>query len=99
MGGELWALNYGNLKKVLKYALQYYEDHLGMDPSSFPVPDLQRIAKEADEDEMVKLIQLIIVLAVHCDQRDHYIHQITTLSPDAQQTLMTLIQEARRWWI
>ena len=92
-----WVLMFNNLKKIYKVLTRYYEEVLGF-PAGFPsgalsVPNLNAIAKENDLNELARLFQLTVAMAVQCQRNQVYIEKIQSLSQESQHALMVTIEE------
>ncbi|KAJ2779896.1 hypothetical protein H4R18_003752 [Coemansia javaensis] len=90
--GDNWVLKLNNLKKLYKLVTRYYEEVLGYPASSLAEPSLPAIAKSEDPGELLKLCQLVLTLAVQCENNSVYIGKITTLNEDDQRCLMVSIE-------
>ncbi|KAG0182588.1 hypothetical protein DFQ29_003368 [Apophysomyces sp. BC1021] len=91
--GDSWVLKFNNLKKLYKLVSRYYEEILGQDFENMPLVDLTQIAKDADVRETMKLCQLILYIAVQCQNFQFYIKKIQNLSKESQHELMVSIDE------
>lgn len=88
------------VKKLLRNINEYYGDVLRTKPPSLPTeesPNLSSIAKEKSLKDIVKLMRLVLALAVKSDKKEDYVQTIYTLSPDAQKSLMYLLQQVCSW--
>lgn len=47
----------------------------------------------APADYIIQLLRLVLLVAISCQRRSHYIERITTLSTSTQMALMKLISE------
>jgi len=92
-----WVLKFNNLKKLNKLVTRYYEEVLGQQEFSDKIPsiNLTAIAKDADVDEILKLCQLVIVIAVLNDNNSIYIEKMQSLSQSSQHALMVCIEQVR----
>ncbi|KAJ3115511.1 E3 ubiquitin-protein ligase [Phlyctochytrium bullatum] len=91
--GDNWVLKFNNLKKLYKLLTSFYEEVLGQNTSYLDVPNLTAIAKDANKGELVKLTQLILALAVQCENNQKYILQIQSLEEGSQHALMVAIEQ------
>jgi len=89
---ENWRLRVSNLKKVLDKINDYY-DNLMPNYPTIEAPDLTKIGKDNDDMELARLIQLVLGIAVNCEQKHQYIGNITKLDLSIQQNLMEAIQQ------
>ena len=58
-----------NLKKVLKAIVDYLSDVHGLELDSF-IPDVNEIGEKQDEEQMGRLLQLVLGIAIHCDGKE-----------------------------
>jgi len=78
--------------------LQHYEENLSQAPSTFEAIDINSIASEANEDEIVKLTQMVLGCVVQSENNQQYIERITDkLEQSSQGVLMLMIQEVSQW--
>jgi protein HOOK3 len=57
-------------------------------------PDLKAIAQNADEDQTILLLKLLVVAAINCANRLQYLENMQGLSIPTQEVLMNTAQEA-----
>ncbi|XP_065069361.1 protein Hook homolog 3-like [Rhopilema esculentum] len=88
-----YRLKISNLKKVLKGMLDYFSEVLNQDLSGFNLPDVCEIAENNNEDELSRMIQLILGCAVNCEEKEQYIQVIMGLEEEVQHDVMNAIQE------
>ncbi|KAI9286976.1 hypothetical protein BC943DRAFT_275454 [Umbelopsis sp. AD052] len=90
-----WVLKFNNLKKLNKLVNRYYEEVLGQQDFTDKIPNinLTAIAKDADVDEILKLCQLVIVIAVLSENNSIYIEKMQSLSQSSQHALMVCIEQ------
>ncbi|KAJ3415997.1 Protein Hook 1 [Chytridiales sp. JEL 0842] len=91
--GDNWVLKFNNLKKLYKLLTGYYEEVLGQSTIALEVPNLTSIARDGDQVEILKLGQLIVALAVQCEQNQTYILKIQSLDQLSQHSLMLAIEQ------
>ena len=70
----------------------YYDNLMPTYPTIEP-PDLNKICKDNDDHELARLLQLVLGIAVNCEQKQQYIGNITKLDLSIQQNLMEAIQQ------
>lgn len=70
----------------------YYENLMPA-YANIELPDLNKICKDEDSNELARLIQLVLGIAVNCDDKQQYIQEITKLDLNVQQNLMEAIQQ------
>jgi len=86
-------LKLSNLKKVLKGMLDYYSEVLFQDANNFVLPDVTKIAEETDKSELGRMLQLVLLCAINCEEKQTYIEVIMALENDVQLSVMNSIQE------
>ena len=89
---ENWRLKISNLKKILDRLSDYYENLMPA-YANIELPDLNKICKDEDHVELARLVQLVLGIAVNCDDKQQYIQEITKLDLNVQQNLMEAIQQ------
>lgn len=94
--GNNWVLKFNSLKKLHKLLMGYYEEVLGQNTAGLEIPNLTSIARDADVVEILKLAQLIIALAVQCENNQRYVKKIQSLDQECQHALMLAIETVRR---
>lgn len=57
-------------------------------------PDLKAIAQNADEDQTILLLKLLVVAAINCTNRLQYLENMQNLDISTQEVLMNTAQEA-----
>ncbi|KAI8353735.1 hypothetical protein B0O80DRAFT_386636, partial [Mortierella sp. GBAus27b] len=90
--GDNWVHKYNNLKKLYKLITRYLEEKLSQSLVTLDPPNLNAIAKDADPREIVKLCDLVIAVAVQCDNNQYYIQNIQTLPQFVQRNLMLSLE-------
>lgn len=91
--GPNWVLKFNNLKKLYKLVIGFYESVLRHSTSSLDVPNLTSIARDGDLNELLKLSQIVIALAVQSENNQKYIMKIQSLDNEGQQCMMIAIEE------
>ncbi|KAJ3220450.1 hypothetical protein HK099_004356 [Clydaea vesicula] len=88
-----WVFKFNNLKKLYKLILSYYEEELNLPTSNLIAPNLNAIAKENDEQEIIKFVDIILALVVQCKNNQPFITKIQELESAYQQVLMVAIEQ------
>ncbi|CAG5118547.1 unnamed protein product, partial [Candidula unifasciata] len=88
-----WRLKVTNLKKILKGLLEYNLEVLGVTMQGFQMPDVNAIAEHADARELGRLLQLVLNVAINCDNKHEYIQTIMSMEEAVQQSIKNAIQE------
>ena len=57
------------MKKVLKAIVDYLSDVHGLELDSV-IPDVNEIGEKQDEEQMGRLLQLVLGIAIHCDGKE-----------------------------
>jgi len=55
-----------NLKKLVTRLMDYYQDCLGYQLSSFQEPNINKIGEHSDPEQLTQLLQLVLGCAVQC---------------------------------
>eukprot|EP01117_Protostelium_nocturnum_P005530 TRINITY_DN1998_c0_g1_i1.p1 TRINITY_DN1998_c0_g1~~TRINITY_DN1998_c0_g1_i1.p1 ORF type:complete len:699 (+),score=315.14 TRINITY_DN1998_c0_g1_i1:68-2164(+) len=84
-------LKISNLRKIVLSLDEFFENELGF-PSDVTV-DPNVIVKEGDKEEMNKLIQLILAVAIECENKIEYIQNIMKMDSQYQRELMVSIEK------
>ncbi|KAJ1918303.1 hypothetical protein H4219_002700 [Mycoemilia scoparia] len=90
--GDNWVLKFNNLKKLHRLIVRYYEEIIGYQTSRLEAPNLNAIAKDMDEQELLKLCHLVVTMAVQCENNEHYVGMIMQLDEEDQRSLMFAIE-------
>ncbi|KAF9956540.1 hypothetical protein BGZ65_002621 [Modicella reniformis] len=91
--GDNWVHKYNNLKKLYKLVTRYLEEKLSQSLVTLDPPNLNSIAKDGDVRELLKLCELVIAVAVQCENNQHYIQNIQTLPQFVQRNLMLSLEQ------
>ncbi|XP_012263739.2 protein Hook homolog 3 [Athalia rosae] len=88
-----WRLKVSNLKKIIEAVTEYYVECLNQQLSGYVKPDATKIGEHCDNNELRRLLQLILGCAVNCNQKQQYITRIMGMEEVVQQVIMQSIQE------
>lgn len=88
-----WTLRHTNLKKIYQLLMKYYNETLNVSLEKIEPPDLKAIAESGSPSDMARLIQLVLGVAINCDQKDMYIQDIMSLPEAVQHNVMGSLQE------
>ncbi|BFY99274.1 hypothetical protein BsWGS_02314 [Bradybaena similaris] len=88
-----WRLKVTNLKKILKGILEYNLEVLGVTMQGFQMPDVNAIAEHSDARELGRLLQLVLNIAINCDNKHEYIQTIMSMEEAVQHSIKIAIQE------
>lgn len=91
--GDNWVHKYNNLKKLYKLITRYLEEKLGQSLANLDPPNLNAIAKDGDEHEVLKLCELVMAIAVQCERNQYYIQKIQFLPQESQHALMLSLEQ------
>lgn len=91
--GTNWRLRVSNMKKIVEAVMEYYVECLNQQLAGYVKPDASKIGEHCDNDELRRLLQLILGCAVNCDQKQQYITRIMGMEEMVQQAIMQSIQE------
>lgn len=93
-----WALSTRNLNKILRKLAGYYKDLLqkGIDTSSI---DVDSIARVHDSSAIIDFLELVIGVAVLCENKASFIQRIFALDQSSQEFLKGMVERAmHRTW-
>lgn len=90
--GDNRILKVSNLKKVLERVIDFYEVRLDQRLAGFAIPDVTKIGESEDENELCRLLQLVLGCAVHCERQEEFIQAIQQMEEDVQRAIMAAIQ-------
>ena len=88
-----WALKLGNLRRLKKALDKYLEEELKISNSKFDRIDLPSLARKAQPDDMVRLIESVLYAILNCPSKTVYIKRIMELNETMQVQLMFFIQK------
>ena len=88
-----WALKLGNLRRLKKALDKYLEEELKISNSKFDRIDLPSLARKAQPDDMVRLIESVLYAILNCPSKTVYIKRIMELDETMQVQLMFFIQK------
>ncbi|XP_066966907.1 protein Hook homolog 3 isoform X1 [Macrobrachium rosenbergii] len=91
--GDNWRLKVSNLRKVQQGIVDYYQEQLNQNIKHFPLPDLNKIGEHDDQEELGRMLQLILGCAVNCESKQQYIEAIMNMEETVQKVIMEAIQE------
>lgn len=63
------------------------------------MPNLNLYVETNDQEELSRLLQLVLGCAVNCDKKSEYIRIIMEMHEDAQHMIMTAIQDVREFFM
>ncbi|XP_015786186.1 protein Hook homolog 3 isoform X1 [Tetranychus urticae] len=94
ISSDNWRLRISNLKKVLDKIVDWYTDVLNQNISTWiSLPDINVIGKECNSEQLGRLLQLVVGIAVQCDKKTEYIGVIMGLADEIQLVVMQAVQE------
>jgi len=88
-----WVLRFNALKRLYRLLIQYFSDVLNQNTSALEVPDLQAMAKDRSVKDTLVMCRLTISIAVQCENNEHVIGKIQSLSDTSQHYLMKAIEQ------
>uniref|UniRef100_A0A915IYU5 HOOK N-terminal domain-containing protein n=1 Tax=Romanomermis culicivorax TaxID=13658 RepID=A0A915IYU5_ROMCU len=87
-----WRLKVLALKKLLKSMIDYYEQLTRKSIADFLIVDVQAAAKDLNKQELFKILQLVVAVAINCPIRTTIIANISSFNEDVQRSIMMAIQ-------
>ncbi|KAJ3842902.1 hypothetical protein F5878DRAFT_348588 [Lentinula raphanica] len=88
-----WVLWFSSLKRLYRLMTQYFSDVIQKPTNGLDVPDLQAMAKNADETATLVMCRLTIAIGVQCEKNKVFIDKIQGLSQTDQHHLMRVIEQ------
>lgn len=88
-----WVERLGHLKRVYRLLMQYFTEILQQPTDRLDVPDLQAIAKDYSQQDIIMLCKLTIAASVQSDRKKDVIERIQQLEEDDQGQLMKAIEQ------
>eukprot|EP01113_Clastostelium_recurvatum_P031446 TRINITY_DN3926_c0_g1_i2.p1 TRINITY_DN3926_c0_g1~~TRINITY_DN3926_c0_g1_i2.p1 ORF type:complete len:713 (-),score=243.35 TRINITY_DN3926_c0_g1_i2:201-2339(-) len=86
-----WVLKGTNIKKLASNLDDFYVQYMGLHDEA--IVNDTAIAKDEDEQEIMRLIKLILGVVVECEDKVTYIQNIMSLDETNQIELMNIIKE------
>ncbi|EMR08078.1 hypothetical protein PNEG_03518 [Pneumocystis murina B123] len=93
-----WVLRLNNAKRIYKYLEKYYEEKQNQSPAEVDkdIPNLEAIAKNFSEKEMIKLLKIVLRCSFFQDNREKSIKRMQNLDSQIQAVLEELNNEVIR---
>ncbi|GAA5953049.1 hypothetical protein JCM8115_002421 [Rhodotorula mucilaginosa] len=94
-----WILRFNYLKKLYRLIVRYFEEILRASTANLLTPNLRLVAKHdprESDDEVCKLIGLVLALTVQSPKKQEHIARIQKLDEWVQRELMYSIEQAIR---
>ncbi|GAA5881465.1 hypothetical protein JCM3774_005091 [Rhodotorula dairenensis] len=91
-----WILRFNHLKKLYRLIVRYFEEVLSASTANLATPNLRLVAKNdprESDDEVCKLIGLVLALAVQSPKKQEHIARIQQLEEWVQRELMYSIEQ------
>ncbi|KAL7055508.1 hypothetical protein AAHC03_022522 [Spirometra sp. Aus1] len=82
-----------NLHHILNGIGNFFRQVLDQQLQSHQLPDVNAIAEDHNTDELFRLLQLVLCVAVNCENKEVHIQDILHMEESVQQTTMEAIQE------
>ncbi|GAM16872.1 hypothetical protein SAMD00019534_000470 [Acytostelium subglobosum LB1] len=90
--GDNWVLRSENINNLLSSLDQYYVNELGLNDQTSTI-NVETVAKDRNDVEIIKLIELILGVVLECDNKEEYIGKMQILDPTVQNDLMVIIEK------
>lgn len=93
--GDNWALKSSNLRKLTRNLETYYHEDLEK-TADFEArsQDISVISKDADEDALELLFELVAAAAVTCDERGEFVSRIMSMSENGQVGMKSVLERS-----
>ncbi|BHF81502.1 Protein Hook 3 [Sparganum proliferum] len=82
-----------NLHHILNGIGNFFHQVLDQQLQSHQLPDVDAIAEDHNTDELFRLLQLVLCVAVNCENKEAHIQNILHMEESVQRTTMEAIQE------
>lgn len=94
ISADNWRVKVSNLRKILDKIVDWYTDVLCQNISTWGgLPDINAIGKENNSMHLGRLLQLVIGIAVQCNEKKDYIDILMRLEEGVQLGVMQAVQE------
>ncbi|GAA5991463.1 hypothetical protein JCM10908_005715 [Rhodotorula pacifica] len=93
---ENWIMRFNHLKKLYRLIVRYFEEILRASTANLLTPNLRLVAKNdprESDDEVCKLIGLVLALTVQSSKKQEHIARIQKLEEWVQRELMYSIEQ------
>ncbi|VDM00925.1 unnamed protein product [Schistocephalus solidus] len=81
-----------NLVHILNGMRIFFREVLDQQLQTNQIPDVDAIAENHDTDELFRLLQLVLCVAVNCENKEAHIQDILNMEESVQRTTMEAIQ-------
>jgi len=92
-GGGNWALSASNLKRLIRMIGGYYKSVLHKEVSGLDTIDAMEIAKNGNVEELLSLLELVVGVAVMCEDKAVFIQKIFSLDAVSQSVLKGVVEQ------
>jgi len=89
---ENWALNASNIKKLIRSLESYFKTALEKGITDLEDIDANSIAKNHDQDMLFSLLEIVVGVAVLCEDKSEFIQHIFSLDESSQLVLKDMVE-------
>ncbi|XP_074595681.1 protein Hook homolog 1-like isoform X2 [Brevipalpus obovatus] len=94
ISSDNWRMKVSNLLKIRDGIIDWYTEVLSQNISSWSeLPDVNVVGRENDQEQLGRLLQLVIGIAVQCEAKQDHIRMIMSLEEEVQLGVMEAVQE------
>ena len=91
--GTNWALKQSNLRKLLRNLEEFYHDALQKDADFEAIAEkIPAVAKEADPDGILALVELVAAAAVTCEDKSVFLGRIMEMEEESARELQAILE-------
>jgi protein HOOK3 len=87
-----WVIQFNNLKRMYKLITSYFQQVVGKTIVGLTEPDCTLLARDHNEQEILKFAAIIITLSVQCERNQYFVEKIQQLDQACQTELMITIE-------
>jgi len=85
-------LKLNNIRKVVGSTVDYLKDCVGMQLTQFSIPNVTKVV-EGDKGHIGRLLQLILGVAINCNEQAEHIQHIMEMEEEVQRVIKFAIEE------
>ncbi|CAG9321802.1 unnamed protein product [Blepharisma stoltei] len=87
-----WALKLANLRRLKKTIDNYLDKELRVNHEKYDQIELATIARKSGQEELLKLMELVMFAILNCEEKETFINPIMKLDEKCQTNLMIFIK-------
>ena len=93
--GDNWALKTSNLRKLLRNIEEFYHDALEKDTDFDSIKEqiIPAVAKDADPNGILTLVELVAAAAVTCEDKEIFLTRIMDMEEESARELQGILED------